>query len=62
VYSVRPKPAATVSAPVTWREVERGVRMEDFTMQTVPRRLKKLGDLWKPVLAQRGRVRLEKFL
>ena len=62
VYSVRPKPAATVSAPVTWKEVERGVRMEDFTMQTVPRRLKKLGDLWKPVLAQRGRVRLEKFL
>jgi len=62
VYSVRPKPAATVSAPVTWREVERGVRMEDFTMQTVPRRLKKLSDLWKPVLAQRGRVRLEKFL
>jgi bifunctional non-homologous end joining protein LigD len=62
VYSVRPKPAATVSAPVTWKEVERGVRMEDFTMQTVPRRLKKLGDLWKPVLAPRGRVRLEKFL
>jgi bifunctional non-homologous end joining protein LigD len=62
VYSVRPKPAATVSAPVTWKEVERGVRIEDFTMQTVPRRLKKLGDLWKPVLAPRGRVRLEKFL
>jgi bifunctional non-homologous end joining protein LigD len=62
VYSVRPKPAATVSAPVTWKEVERGIRLEDFTMQTVPRRLKKLGDLWKPVLAQRGRVRLEKFL
>jgi len=62
VYSVRPKPPATVSAPVTWKEVERGVRMEDFTMQTVPRRLKKLGDLWKPVLAQRGPVRLEKFL
>jgi bifunctional non-homologous end joining protein LigD len=62
VYSVRPKPAATVSTPVTWKEVERGVRMEDFTMLTVPRRLKKLGDLWKPLLAQRGRVRLEKFL
>ncbi len=62
VYSVRPKPAATVSTPLAWEEVERGVRMEDFTMLTVPRRLKKVGDLWKPLLAQRGRVRLEKFL
>ena len=62
VYSVRPKPAATVSTPVTWKEVERGVRMEDFTMQTVPARLARLGDLWKPLLAQRGRVSLERLL
>ena len=62
VYSVRPKPAATVSTPVTWTEVERGVRMEDFTMQTVPARLARLGDLWKPLLAQRGRVSLERLL
>jgi len=62
VYSVRPKPAATVSTPVTWKEVEHGIRMEDFTMLTVPARLAKLGDLWKPMLATRGRVRLEKFL
>jgi bifunctional non-homologous end joining protein LigD len=62
VYSVRPKPAATVSAPLTWQEVERGVRMEDFTMKTVPSRLKKIGDLWKPLLSQIGRTRLESFL
>lgn len=62
VYSVRPKPAATVSAPVTWQEVERGVRMEDFTMKTVPQRLKKICDLWKPLLRHTGRTRLENFL
>jgi bifunctional non-homologous end joining protein LigD len=62
VYSVRPTPKATVSTPVTWKEVERGVRLEQFTLRTVPQRLDKVGDLWKPLLAQRGRIALEKFL
>ena len=62
VYSVRPKPAATVSTPLTWEEVERGVRMTDFTMQNVPQRLRKVGDLWKPLLSERGRVNLGGFL
>jgi bifunctional non-homologous end joining protein LigD len=62
VYSVRPKPEATVSTPVTWKEIERGVRMEEFTMKNVPQRLKKLGDLWAPLLREAGRIRLERFL
>ncbi len=62
VYSVRPKPEATVSTPLTWEEVERGVRMTDFTVLNVPLRLRKIGDLWKPLLAERGRVNLGKFL
>lgn len=62
VYSVRPKPAATVSTPVTWEEIEHGVRTEDFTMSNVPQRLAKVGDLWKPLLAERGRVRLDRFV
>lgn len=62
VYSVRPKPAATVSTPLTWDEVKRGVRMEDFTMKTVPPRLAKIGDLWKPLLAQSGRTNLDPYL
>jgi bifunctional non-homologous end joining protein LigD len=61
IYSVRPKPRATVSAPVTWKELERGVTIEDFRMDNVPARLRKLGDLWKPLLEKKGRVRLEKF-
>ena len=62
VYSVRPKPRATVSTPVTWKEVEKGVSIEDFRMDNVPARVKKLGDLWKPLLENKGRFRLEKFL
>ena len=62
VYSVRPKPGATVSAPVTWQEVEHGVRIEDFTVKNVPQRLAKIGDLWKPLLSNRGRFDLQRIL
>jgi bifunctional non-homologous end joining protein LigD len=62
IYSVRPRPQATVSTPVTWEELERGVALEDFRIDTVPARVEKLGDLWKPLLAARGRVSLERYL
>jgi len=62
IYSVRPRPRATVSAPVTWEEVERGIQLEEFRIDTVPDRVAKLGDLWKPLLAARARVALERFL
>jgi bifunctional non-homologous end joining protein LigD len=62
VYSVRPRLRATVSAPVTWEELEQGIDLEDFRIDTVPERVEKLGDLWKPLLASRGRVSLERYL
>src|SRR5687767_13819265 len=62
IYSVRPKPRATVSTPVTWKEIERGVSIEDFRIDNVPARLAKIGDLWAPLLAKTGRFRLEKFV
>ena len=62
VYSVRPKRAATVSTPVSWEEVERGVRLEDFTMRNVPSRLQKIGDLWKPALSSANRFDLKRLL
>lgn len=62
VYSARPRPEATVSTPVTWKEVERGIRMEDFTIRNVPARVAKLGDLWKPLLQARGRFDLTPFV
>ena len=62
IYSVRPRPKATVSTPVKWSEVERGISIEDFRMDNVPARLRRLGDLWKPLLAKRGRFKLEVYL
>ncbi len=62
IYSVRPKPRATVSTPITWKEVGKGISIEDFRMDNVPARVAKLGDLWKPLLEKKGRFRLEKFL
>ena len=62
IYSVRPRPKATVSTPVEWLELERGVSIDDFRMDNVPARLREVGDLWKPLLAKRGRFKLEAFL
>jgi bifunctional non-homologous end joining protein LigD len=62
IYSVRPRPEATVSTPVTWQEIGRGVRIEDFTMRNVPARVAALGDLWKPLLASRGRFNLNQYI
>jgi bifunctional non-homologous end joining protein LigD len=62
IYSVRPRDEASVSTPVTWKEIDRGVRIEDFTLKNVPARVARLGDLWKPVLRARGRFDLSKYV
>jgi bifunctional non-homologous end joining protein LigD len=58
VYSARPHPRALVSTPVTWEEVARGARLEEFHIGNVPDRVRKLGDLWAPLVAGKKRVRL----
>ena len=62
VYSVRPKPKATVSMPVTWQEIARRFRIDDFRIDMAADRVRERGDLWKPLLAARGRFRLERLL
>jgi bifunctional non-homologous end joining protein LigD len=42
-YSVRPRPDARVSTPVTWQELNE-CDPADFTLWTVPERLKSVGD------------------
>jgi len=62
IYSVRPRPLATVSTPLTWDEVAAGADIDDFRLDNVRDRFAKVGDLWKPLVAARGRTDLAKYL
>jgi len=61
-YSPRPRPLATVSAPLAWDELEAGARIEDFDLRNMPARIARVGDLWAPLLARRGRFDLATVL
>ena len=62
VYSVRPHPQACVSTPVTWREVQSPIRIEDFRIDNVPARIARRGDLWAPLLAKKDRFDLRRYI
>jgi bifunctional non-homologous end joining protein LigD len=53
-YSARASDYAGVSTPLTWDEIDRGVRREDFTITTVPARLREVGDLWRGLRESKG--------
>jgi bifunctional non-homologous end joining protein LigD len=59
-YSLRPKPGATVSMPLFWDEIKTGLSLKDFTILNAAKRVKKEGDVFKPVLAKG--IDLEKVL
>jgi bifunctional non-homologous end joining protein LigD len=52
VYSLRPKPGATVSMPLSWDEVKPGLTMRHFTIHNSIARLNETGDLFKGVLGE----------
>lgn len=51
-YSLRPKPGATVSAPLHWEEVKKGLSISDFTIHNMLARIKTEGDIFKAVLGK----------
>lgn len=58
VYTARAKPKATVSMPLSWKQVEAGVKISDFTVRNVPSLLEKNGDPWADFLGQRQTLKL----
>ena len=59
-YSLRPKPGATVSMPLQWDEVKKGLKMSDFTIYNAIERIETAGDIFKPVLGKG--INLEKVI
>ena len=57
-YSVREKPRATVSAPLQWPELRRTLKLESFTVGTMPARLEKVGDVWGVLMRSRNARRV----
>ena len=51
-YCLRPKPQAPVSTPLKWSEVKPGLKPTHFTIENIEARVKKMGDLWKPVIGK----------
>ena len=49
-YSARPKPGATVSMPLHWEEVKKGLKLKDYTIKNAVERVKREGDIFKGVL------------
>ena len=56
-YSVRARPAASVSAPLRPRELTSRLRIDAFTVGTIPARVTRIGDLWGDAIATRPTAR-----
>jgi len=59
-YSLRPKPGATVSMPLHWEEVKKGIQMKDYNIFNAVARVRQMGDIFKPVLGKG--INIEKAL
>jgi bifunctional non-homologous end joining protein LigD len=53
-YSARASEFAGASTPLTWKEVDEGFDTREFTIRTLPDRLARVGDLWRPLFTSRG--------
>jgi bifunctional non-homologous end joining protein LigD len=61
VYSLRAREHPTVSTPITWKELETALKKKDpslvtFEAEDVVKRVKKVGDLYEPLLKLKQRL------
>ena len=56
VYSLRPVPGASVSAPLEWKEVNHKLTPRLFTIKNILQRIRKKGDLFSPVLSEANSI------
>jgi bifunctional non-homologous end joining protein LigD len=59
VFTARAKPKATVSMPLTWKQIEQGVKITDFTIVNVADLLKKRGNAWAMFFDERQKLKLQ---
>src|SRR5216110_2742838 len=57
-YSARAKDGATVSMPLTWKQIEKGMKISDFTIENLTVLIKKHGDVWKNFFDSRHNLKL----
>ena len=57
-FTARAKPKATVSMPITWKQISDGVKITDFTIENVPELLEKKGDAWAEFFDSRQTLKL----
>lgn len=55
-YSLRSRPGAPIAAPLDWKEVKSTLRILDFTLETIFKRVKKKKDPFKPILGRGGNL------
>ena len=57
-FSARAREGATVSMPLTWKQIEKGVKISDFTIENAPALIKKHGDAWSDFFDSRQSLKL----
>src|SRR5712692_10178797 len=57
-YSARARPNATVSMPLTWKQIEKGVKIADFAIRNVPKLIQKNGNAWAKFFDSRQELKL----